>query len=123
MSELESSNKATELPQSEKHSVSWRTLGLRILGLFILFIAVCEILFPVRIGWYAKQIVGFIVYYVTYFTFHVAPPLLIAFLIARLPPRNRKRPLPQFLNKALIPAILIMGVMIYFRWFGESLSK
>ena len=122
MSNPEPQNNQPEAIHNQRMPLTWRALGLRILAGYVIFGVVNQIFVPVEGQWWstAKNLVGTILRHSLQFSFVLGITVVVALLIARVPPKNRSKPLTSFLNVALIVAILLSGVLIYGGWVARN---
>jgi hypothetical protein len=122
MNNPERQNNQPEIIPSQGTPLTWRALGLRILAGYVIFGVVNQIFVPVEGQWWssAKRLVGTILTHSLQFSFVFGITAVVALLIARVPPKNRNKPLTSFLNVALIAAILLSGILIYGGWVARN---
>lgn len=103
--------------------MSWKSLGLRTLGGYVLVIVARHIFFPDPTGQSWLPAPKFVYYAISYSVPFICIFFIIsivALLFARVPIKNRSKPLPPFLNRALIGTIVVSGLMIWGGWYNEK---
>ena len=48
---------------------------------------------------------------------------IVVILIAKIIPRYRRKPLPQFLNVALVVTVVLAGLFVFGLWYADKASK
>jgi hypothetical protein len=117
MSHNELPNTATSTLRDKSQSLPWRKLSLRILGGYVIYGLAYYYVDPSTMmdsGSVVKNIVGYVIRIFVLFSSLLVPTSLIALLIAKVPPKNRGIPLTTVYSRALIVAILISAVGLYF---------
>jgi hypothetical protein len=107
------------------NSISWKSLGLRVLGVYILYSTASHIFDPYPVEYYwtpAQKFVSYALGYLLLFLGNFVFVSLFALLIARIPAKNRKKPLPPFLNGALIATIFLSAFLIHGGWYGNKMD-
>lgn len=118
MSWNEKSDNATG-PVLEKHqSLSWRELIIRILGGYVIYGLALYYVDPSAMmtihGSLVKTVVGNAFQILLLFSVYLVPTSVIALIIAKVLPRNYNKPVTLFLHRALIVALLVSAVGLYF---------
>jgi len=120
----EPQNNQPKVIRNERMPLTWRALGLRVLAGYVIFGVVNQIFVPVVVvgKWWstAKNLFGTVIVHSLQFSFVFGITVVVALLIARVPPKNRSKPLTSFLNVALIVAVLLSGVLIYGGWVARN---
>ena len=105
--------------------IGWKTLGLRVLGVYILYSIASHIFDPSPTEYYwtpAQKIVvpafGYLIMFLGNFIF----VSLIACLITRVVAKNKTKPLPPVLNGALIATIFLSAFLIHGGWYGHKMD-
>lgn len=122
MSSPELQNNQPEVARNQRMPLTWQALGLRVLAGYVIFGVVNQIFVPVGGQWWssAKSFVGTILVHSLQFSFVFGITVVVALLVAKIPPKNRNKPLTSFLNVALIVAIPLSGVLIYGGWVARN---
>ena len=104
-------------------SLTWTGLIIRILLCYVVFAVASEIFFPFSAGFTgttAEKLVWTAISYLSQFIPIYVFTALIAVSIAKIPVKNRSKPIQKFLNNALVATMLIAGIFIYGGWYSNQ---
>ena len=104
-------------------SREWSVFAGRFLSAFALYAGASHFFSPYPMIANSYSPLQVLVYYVAgYLTMFFVPYLAISVptvVVAKLIPKYRFVPVPRLLNKTLLPALIVGGLMIYFGWYGS----
>lgn len=109
-----------------ERKISWRTFALRAVAGYALFEILSQVFFPLPLPSNhapAQKFVVSVLVHLMQYSAVLAITCLLAVLLVKVFSRDRSRPLPQFLNGALIVTLLFLGVFVFGGWYATNRSS
>lgn len=108
-----------------KRPVTWSALFIRVIVIYIIFAFLSHLYFPApTYNLPESKILLFLpIAYLINFLAIFVPVVIVTILIAKVPSRNRDKPLQNFINNSLIVTIMISALFIYGGYNSIQLSQ
>ena len=102
--------------------MGWNGFLARFLGAFVLYAGVSHVFYPFPMTVNIYSPLKILVYYLVGYLGMFLSVYLLTVIVAKIVPKYRSVPILRLLSGALLPALIIGGILIYGGWYGSKMA-